>query len=487
MKKYLNLVLLVFLTTAVLFAAGARSSSGTSSENITLKFLVTSAFYDLTSDLGWSVAQRVSGHTIDYENLSGTEQLMLIISAGEPYDYVTLNVANYNLLMTEGALTDITDILKQHGNNITSAITTVWPATTVNGRIFAIPCPVAQPDALQESLLFRKDMIDSAGISKATTADEFYTMLTRIKTAYPDKIPLTIGNNIGPGGYFISNLASAFGIRGLWQENNGDVVHLLKLPGLRQYMEFVVRLYREGLLDPEMPALQQTAAQNKWASSQAVVLYSNWNGIETPIGALRELQPQMAYDIMPPFKDAQGNFATESRSGVGAYGGVPITSKYPVEAIKAVNNQIELKNFTEIVLGIEGVHYRFTNGVYYPIEPAFTDQKINSNVFVQSFYREDVYPTMWEARLMKNDDLKWVFDNFKASLQGRGVHNPTSLAPAVTVIDNFAALNNYVRDTLIAITSGTRPLSELDNLVQYWNNNGGTKVEEFYNTWYKNK
>ncbi|MDL2228891.1 extracellular solute-binding protein [Treponema sp. OttesenSCG-928-L16] len=371
MKKYLYLFLLVFMTAALLFAGGAKDASGASSENITLKFLIASGYYDLRQDQGYDVAQRVSGYKIDYEMLSGTEQLMLIISSGEPYDYVYLNNANYNLLMKEGALTDITDILKQHGSNITQAITTVWPATTVNGRIYAIPSTVAQPNALQQSIVYRKDLTDKAGISVGTTPDEFYNMLVKIKAAYPDKIPLAVGNDVGIGGYFVNNIASAFGLRGLWQEENGVVLPLVKHPGLKPYMEYMIKLYKAGLIDPEMPALKQSDSQNKWASGQAVVLYSGWNGIETPIGALKELEPQMKYDVLPLLKDARGNFTAEARSGVGAYAGVPITSKYPVDTIKAINNQIELKNFTEIALGIEGVHYTLKDGVYYPIQPAF--------------------------------------------------------------------------------------------------------------------
>ena len=70
------------------------------------------------------------------------------------------------------------------------------------------------------------------------------------------------------------------------------------------------------------------------------------------------------------------------------------------------------------------------------------------------------------------------------SLLDGGEHSPVSLAPAVTVIDNKAALETKVSDTLIAIIAGTQGIEELDTLRDYWHKNGGDEMMEFYNTWY---
>ncbi|MDR2103903.1 MAG: extracellular solute-binding protein [Treponema sp.] len=496
MKRKILLVLLVAFLTASLFAAGgqqegAQSGSGTGGEapkeDITLRFLISSGFYDLDSDTGWAVAQRVSGYKIDYEVLNSTEQLMLIVSSGEPYDYINLTAANYSRMLSEGALSDITDLLKEYGGNITRAITTLWPSVTVDGRIYAIPSTVAQPESLEASILYRKDLWEKAGIPVPATADEFYESLKKFKATYPDIIPLTTAGAMKWGGYFIPNISSSFGIRGIWQEIDGKIVPIIKNPNLKPYIAYMAKLYSEGLLDKEMPALKNADAQAKWTSQKAAAFYTDWNSCNTMIAALRQIEPSMKYDIMPLFKDQQGNINAQARSGVGAYAGFPVTSKYPKEAMIAVNNQIELKNFTEIALGIEGKHYEIKNGAYYPIQPIFNDEKINSNVFVGGFYREDVYPRMWEGRLRKDADLEYCFNAMKASLQGKGIHDPIALAPPVTVIDNMSALNTYVRENLNAIVAGAKPLSFIDEISQYWSANGGDKAVEFYNQWKSKK
>ena len=154
--------------------------------------------------------------------------------------------------------------------------------------------------------------------------------------------------------------------------------------------------------------------------------------------------------------------------------------------MEAINNMIQLDNFTEIVLGVEGTHYTVdADGNYTLIQPAFNNDKNNSNVFVSGFYREDVYPRMWEARLSKNADLQDIFYQYRASLLDGGVASPVALAPAVTVADNKGTLDAQVKDTLIAMIAGSKDLSGLNALKDAWNQNGGGKIVEFYNEWYQ--
>lgn len=451
----------------------------------TLKWLIQSSFYDLDADAGYKALQEVSGYNIECEVLSGTEQLMLIVSSGEPYDYVYLNKGNYNMMLNNAALLDISSLLKEYGNEITSAITTLWPATTVDGKIYGIPSTVAQPNSLQVSIAARKDLMDKAGISMPTTVDGFYDCLVALKKAYPDMIPLTTDSGYG---YKVPNISGGFGITGDWQIVDGKIIPTFKHPNMKAYVEYMRKLYSEGLLDPEMPALQRNDKNSKWTSGKAVMMVTDWNGSETLIGALRELFPDMELGVVPILAGADGTRIAEKRSGVGAIGAIPVTSKYPADSIKAINEVIKLDNFTKIALGEKGVHYNIdSNGNYTLIQPKFNEERINSNVFVAGFYREDVYPKMWEARLSKNADLEWLFRTFKASIEGIGVVNPVSLAPTVTVIDNLTALNTYASDSLNRIVAGVESLDSLGKIIEYWDANGGLLVEEFYNDWYNKK
>lgn len=475
MKKLVSLLLLLVM----LFSVSAVNASA--DDDITLKFLIASGFYDLEKDLGVLAAKRVAGYNIEYEQLNGTQQLMLIISSGQAYDYVYLKKDTYNLMMSEGALMDITDLLNEHGQEILAAFPTTWPATTVDGRIYAIPSPTAQPKSLPNSMIARTDLLAAIGITEyPTTLPAFVKMLEDIKVAYPDMIPLTAAS-----GWLFSNIASVYNVTGMYQLLDGKVTALVDHPNLKAYVETMRDLYARGLLDVEMPALTKNDMRAKFSAGKAVISYQGWNGCETGLGALRELVPGMSYDVLPLLEDENGKVHAEMNSGVTAYGAIPVTAEHPAEAIQAINNMIQIDNFYEIALGVEGVHYeRLENGRLAPIQPAFNNEKINSNVLVSGFYREVEYPGMWEVRLAKNADLQGVFYKMRDSLLDGGVASPVSLAPAVTVIDNTATLETKVTDTLIAIIAGTQGIEELETLKDYWHKNGGEELMEFYNEWY---
>ena len=339
MKKLVSLLLLM----SMLFSYGLISAQA--DDDITLKFLIASGFYDLEKDLGVLAAKRVAGYDIEFEQLNGTEQLMLIISSGQAYDYVYLKTATYNMMMSEEALMDITDLLNEHGQEILAAFPTTWPATTVDGRIYAIPSPTAQPNSLPTSMIARTDLLNAIGITEfPTKLPDFIKMLEDIKAAYPDMVPLTAASN-----WLCTNIASAYHVNGTYQLIDGKVTALVDHPNLKPYIETMRDLYAKGLLDVEMPALTANDMRAKFSSGKAVISYQSWNGCETGLGALRELVPGMSYDVMPLLEDENGKVHAQMNSGVSAFGAIPVTAEHPVEAIQAINNMIKIENFYEIV------------------------------------------------------------------------------------------------------------------------------------------
>ena len=483
MKKRL---LSLFLIAVMLLSCGVLGASAEDKPELT--FLITSPTYDIEGDVTVQAVRRISGYQINYEQLNGTEQLSLIISGDKEasqYDFINLSKARYNLMMSNEALTDITDLLDEYGPNIKAAYSTLWPAVTVDGRIYAIPSTAAQPNSLNASIMARKDLLDAIGYTEdklPRKLDDFIQMLRDVQAAYPDMVPLTMAQ-----GYIVTPIASAYNLlaeQAPYQYLDGHVISVLDNPNLEKYLETMRMLYNEHLIDIEMPALDATTASNKWAAGQAVMLYASWKGCDPYIAAMRELFPDMDYEILPLLEDENGKVHAQVYYGVGSYGGFPVTSKNTVDTIKAINTMMEDANYKELVLGVEGVHWEYRDGAIYPIQPAFNDEKNNSNSFLGGLYREDVYPIYWEVRLKKNNDIERCFYGMRDSLLDGGEQSPTAIAPTVTVVDNLNALETRIKDTLVAIVSVSEDMSALQSLRDYWNANGGDQVVEFYDTWY---
>lgn len=483
MKKLISLLLVAVMALSLSLTAVSAD------DEIVLKFLISTSTTDFTKDHGYEVCERVAGYKIEYEILNGTEQLMLIISSGQPYDYVYLSGANFRKMMSEEALMDISDLLAEYGNNITEAITTLWPAVTVDGGIYAIPSTAAQPGSLRYSLVARQDLLDAIGwtVDKLpTNTADFKQMLLDIKAAYPDMIPLTASNDTATPA-LISNIASAFGIcaggnQQAYQLIDGNVVNVIDNPNLEAYIAYVKELYDLELLDAEMPAQKLADARNKWIGNKAVISYNSWNGFA--IDTMYEQYENMAFTVLPLLQDENGNVHAQVYSGVGAYGGIPVTAEHPVEAIKAINNMMEWNNHLEISLGEEGVHYtKDDEGRFWAVQPAFSEEKNISNVFIAGFYREDIYPTYWEVRLQKNQYMMDCFYAQKASVLDGGERSPVALAPA-SGVDNQSTLEAKVNDNLLAAICGGS-MDKVTEARNYWHANGGEDLTNFYDTWYK--
>ena len=482
MKKLVSLLLILCL------ALGLGLASANADEEIRLKFLISTSTADFEKDHGWSVVQEKAGFPIDFEIINGTEQLMSIISTQQPYDYVYLSGANFKLMMENDALLEIGDLIDEYGPNIKESITTLWPAVTVDGEIYAIPSTAAQPDSLRNSITARQDLLNKIGWTAdklPKTLDEFTQMLRDIKAAYPDMVPLALANDTKPVA-LISNVASAFGInaggnQGAYQLIDGTITYIIDHPNLKPYLEYMRGLYDEGLLDYDWAAQKLADARNKWIGGQAVMVYNSWNGFA--IDTMYELYEDMDFSVLPLLEDENGKVHAQTYSGVGAYGGIPYTAEHPAEAIQAINNLMEWDTHRLIGLGVEGVHWEYDeNGNFKAIQPAFSEEKNISNVFIAGFYREDIYPTYWEVRLQKNVYMQRCFYDQKASLLDGGERSPIAIAPS-TGVENQSALEKRVDDALLAYVNGGE-MAKVDEAYEYWHKNGGEDVIEFYNTWY---
>ena len=483
MKKLVSLVLILCLV------LGLGIVSAQADEEIRLKFLISTSVADFEKDHGWSVVQEKAGYPIDFEIINGTEQLMLIISSKQAYDYVYLSGANYKLMMENDALLEIGDLIDEYGPNIKEAITTLWPAVTVDGEIYAIPSTAAQPDSLRFSITARQDLLDKIGYTAdklPKKLDEFTQMLRDIKAAYPDMIPLTIGKDTKPVA-LISNIASAFDInaggnQGAYQLVDGKVTYIIDHPNLKPYLEYVQGLFNEQLIDLDWSAQTLADSRKKWIGGQAVMCYNSWNGFA--IDTMYESFPGMEFSVLPLLEDENGKVHAQTYSGVGAYGGIPYTAEHPAEAIQAINNLMEWDTHKLIGLGVEGTHWEYDeNGNYKAIQPAFSEEKNISNVFIAGFYREDIYPTYWEVRLQKNAYMQRCFYDQKASLLDGGERSPIAIAPS-TGVENQSALESKVDDALLNFVTGGE-MAKVDEAYEYWHKNGGEDVVEFYDTWYQ--
>ena len=130
---------------------------------------------------------------------------------------------------------------------------------TETGAIYGLTC--VTPGQVINSpgqILFHPDVVEAAGVDvdKINTIDDFYNALVAVKKAYPDKSPLAMTFDKMPAYNLDIILRTAFGIN--YHDNSymlvADDAGTVSLADIsdnnRTYLQWLNKLYKEGLLDP---------------------------------------------------------------------------------------------------------------------------------------------------------------------------------------------------------------------------------------------
>ena len=140
--------------------------------------------------------------------------------------------------------------------------------------------------------MVRQDWMDELGLSTPTNTDELYNVLKTIKEK-KNVIPLTVSNK-APAIY--GNIAATFGVFTDWKEVDGKLVHRAELPEMKEYLTFMNKLYKEGLLDTETPINTAQKSIEKFSGGKAMYELPWWSA-GTTIEALTKNFPEAKHPL----------------------------------------------------------------------------------------------------------------------------------------------------------------------------------------------
>lgn len=153
--------------------------------------------------------------------------------------------------------------------------------TTTDGHIYALP-NVVQSDTsswIMGPVWYNGEWLDALGVEELPqTVEEFYELMVRFRDEDPngngeqDEIPISDVALNGIRGWIMP----AFGIKG-WgiEEQDGVVRYTFATENFRGYLEFMNRLFEEGLLDPETFSQSGEQKQAKGQNNQ-IGVFQDW-------------------------------------------------------------------------------------------------------------------------------------------------------------------------------------------------------------------
>lgn len=241
--------------------------------------------------LFWSELNKRTGVTIDTVEvpLSDYEQKRgLMIGAGEAPMIIPKTYPGQEApFVASGALLPVSEYIDLMPNfkdkmekwNLKADIDTLRQA---DGKFYILPGlhENVWPDY---SLAVRTDILEKLNLQIPKSWDELYTVLKAMKAAYPNQYPFSDRwSKPTPGGNLFNIMAVGFGTRGGWDYQNyswdaaaGKFVFTGTTPQYKAMVEFLNKLVKEGLLDPESFTQDDDQARQKLASGKSFVIGTN--------------------------------------------------------------------------------------------------------------------------------------------------------------------------------------------------------------------
>lgn len=483
-----------------------------SEETITL-----SLFSQLDSKASVSIGTMEDNYTMQYyESISGVhiqffhpssatsigEALNVMISSGEYTDLIgsIMNASDgLDTLIENDVILRLNEYIDQYGYYL-SQIFEEYPefytqVLTYEGNIGLYPTSRLDPSTRYfESFVIRQDWLDTLGLEKPTTVDEWYTVLKAFATRDPngngqnDELPFVGNSNEQMGVY---RLGSLFGFNACFYKEyacsilDGKVTFAANAPQFEDYVTTMAQWYAEGLLDPEYASTDATSWQEKVLSDLGGCFYGKMNGgIGTLLGSYDYENRDPDFNLEPI-----GYAVTEDGNSYDFYsqeifdqGGIAISTacEHVKEAIQWMDYMYSEEGQIMCSFGEEGVTFEYDDqGVPHYTEMITDAENLSLVQAIAKYTMGGIAPRMvndlyyWDA-VMSFDQQRMVYDAVSVSTTERKV--PQSLKYSMEDQDRLTMLmgdiQTYYQETLNAFIMGTKPISELQQFRDTLNSMG---------------
>jgi putative aldouronate transport system substrate-binding protein len=455
MKKILHFSIAI-LAVFILASCGTKTK-----DTDLLKHLGPFGTFNPNTDPNAEVIERLTGQKVQYYMLpqaNADEKLFLDIAGGADFNSITLAPHQFNQLHSVGALLDLTELIEEYGPNIKEAISDVaWSTSTFDGKIYAIPQKNASEN-INFAFFVREDILAEHGVSTPNTLAEFKTALQTLKDSGV-RVPLC-----APG-YSIAPIRGAFGIVNDWVEQaDGSLKHWTDTTQFVQYIDYVKDLNNNNLIQSNY-LTEATNCNQLFSTGESAFIQSAWwagNPIYTATASdlgitidqfMTDIDDYISY--IPSLEGANGMAQATQDRAITYFIAIPRYMKdEAIATIKWMNAKLDVDNFLEIAIGVEGETFEIIDGDYYPILTPTVDGKApfdvkNSADWYLTGTREDEYALYWQARARKLTTQQHSWESINAEPEKYGIYNPIGLAPGFpTWGQNASAINLSINDYL---------------------------------------
>lgn len=355
--------------------------------------------------------------------------------------------------------------------NLATLPTAAWRYSVWNGRLAAIPFPT--DGSFPWALYYRKDLCDRAGVAAPTSIDELYqfgramTNPSRGVWAFGPIFDMVqmLFKCPGPGGHD-------------WREKpGGGLLHKYEVPEYRQAVEFTARVYREGLVHPDVIENKGNDAKQLFNAGRLIAFQEGLAVWRTAQREQARITPGFNIQPVQLFSAIGGDplawtveepiFHTFVKKGLGAERTREVLRVLDWCAAPFGSFEHLLNEF-----GVEGRHFSRTSDG----SPVLTE--LGRKEFGNQYrFISGRVPT-----LVGSSDLPNYMREFLAytrTAYAHREHNPFS-GIQLELPPNYSRVTVPTEDKIRDIVNGRRPVGDLDQIVGEWRRAGGDEGRKFF-------
>lgn len=279
-----------------------------------------------------------------------------------------------------GILLPLEDLIDKYAPNIKKVFKdypgTKELMTSADGHIYGLASIIqGSADTLPETFTIRKDWLNKLGLKEPNTLKEWYEVLKAFKEKDPNGNGLKDEIPFASSPYYFSE---AFGLELMsgsdFKVENGKVIYQWADTRMKQYISFIQKLYKEGLIDPNFGVESCETPQLKVVKDKvgAYVNYPDWINSWEKLLHKNGRSDAQYIPILPPLGDNGKRSLSSSVIVDKSFSSISKKCKDPVLAIKLLDYLWSEEGIRYMAWGIEGKTYVMKDG-----EPQFTEAVIN--------------------------------------------------------------------------------------------------------------
>ncbi|MDF2670264.1 MAG: extracellular solute-binding protein [Paenibacillus sp.] len=349
------------------------------SQPTTLTWMLVSENMNLANSMVVKEIEKRTGIKLDiqaYSSQTYKDKLKVVVASGNlPDIWHGLSVAELNKMGGQGALTPINSYLKDlpnfnklyASNPDNNWVMKSW--SDEKNNLYTWPIYGLNRD-VNHGFLYRKDIFDKLGIKEWTNTDEFYDALKKLKAAYPQSYPYaskTKENIFKDWAYGWGIGSTEFPV--YFEEKSKTWKQVYTSTEYKSMLDFLKKLYDEGLLDPEFITDTDASWTAKMTTSNKSFVTFDWIGrLDSFANQVKATTPEYNLRYANPVGPT-GNVRTLPQ--ISNFGTVVSNGKNKETALKLLDYLTSPSGSLLLSMGIEGETFKLENNK--PVYPELKD------------------------------------------------------------------------------------------------------------------